>query len=1328
MNRDPDSPKPEPKRPKIEGAQTRASSANRVVRGDKPNNLWRVSSNPNPVTRYEMEVSAPVTADEIKRQADELPFVPIENLEGSARAPASPFHTSFASESDDDISKYLVSNEPSSAARAPPAHPSSSSSSSAAPPAIPTIYLVMYVMLFYLLCAIVHDYLHDVSPETNVGKIRLQKLLRKLAAKFDPPVIGTHDFFADDGNGGDDPGDDDDDMDMGGGSLNKKQNQKQQQKGGWHPNGDGTWSPDESDYNDGILNTEGYEMRADGKYDKIISTPEKVKKEEVIKTPDQSQQIGPLNMTQSDSFKLMQPEAGTKGISDGSPLHQLEIEEMQVGSIAAPQEVNCLGDKIFRVRRVIPSFITPGNEEQFPPSGPGGPNNLPPNDIPPFNINFRNRNPRNNLVTLLEDELLRIVLGVYGYLQFPQNSFDYSSDSSPNLDFDSFVDMQKRNIMNAFDRYNRDILVLFLDQTSNNAFGVQATPTNIAAIFIDSIIAKCLQKYFQDYLFIVYDGEENYLIEYFTDIQTLNFLKEVCVQIILMQSEPSNFLINMNSPEYFIILSDAKSSEIFDYIFLRYLKPRAINYFRGLATAATAFPGQGQTVGSSGGVSSDYISSEMDDLGGGGRTNMQIGGALTDEQCEALRQILQPDFLSSEKMQDIRKTIETAYQQFYDDRGIEERYNANYFTYFGLLPPDIQGALTAESEDQNSKLYKNLHKIMPSPLDSFHRSETKGMQSGSPVMITATIAFNRFIFYLSEFFKENCGKLMKARALEEKKQQKEEQAAQRKAESEQRKQERLAEAAQAKERAVSRQADRDAMRDPYPGEYNDLQSAWKIAQIYTRTALISLGLCENNVENNGSWSQQALALSTDGSIQAQLLAMEAQNLRELSGWQRIAPIYSLGSGNIDDRIERGIFELYKDNPNFFYSGLNIGDKLDITRDISKITGTFEPQIKAGKKASLQASSTNPAFFVDNALQQAFIKTNLPELTDALNNVLCPVAAYCDAWNGAGCKTKRGNGSDCRQTSEVPVPNGGFSFKIQSPESVNFYETSVDSFEDNGEFNLTLGTSLNINGQLYSFVKRCDIQNSNLLGAGYVLKRQLNNLNSYFCALFNAINGGFPITNSAVWEVFRTDTQNGTNPMLRLVQDGGAKSLGDIGIEMFGLTAARKYYAIPDGVGVENNVVQYKARDQQVIPFDNNRPLLVGVTDRPSYGRQAVTALEALPDSDINEDAMTLYGSTNKLYGVYPPSTWQSPSSSSSLALKASNSNPVRGFGGVGRPFGGSNKTKGKGKGKGKIRKTIRKKKNVRKYKSLKKSSRKNNSIINMHTRKNKKNYGKKYSR
>ena len=44
-------------------------------------------------------------------------------------------------------------------------------------------------MMFYLLVAIIHDYLHDVSPNTAVGKDRLIKVIRSLANQRGDPVI-----------------------------------------------------------------------------------------------------------------------------------------------------------------------------------------------------------------------------------------------------------------------------------------------------------------------------------------------------------------------------------------------------------------------------------------------------------------------------------------------------------------------------------------------------------------------------------------------------------------------------------------------------------------------------------------------------------------------------------------------------------------------------------------------------------------------------------------------------------------------------------------------------------------------------------------------------------------------------------------------------------------------------------------------------------------------------------------------------------------------------------------------------------------------------------
>ena len=57
-------------------------------------------------------------------------------------------------------------------------------------------------MMFYLLVAIIHDYLHDVSPNTAVGKDRLIKVIRSLADKTGNPVIKLKIFGGNGRDGG----------------------------------------------------------------------------------------------------------------------------------------------------------------------------------------------------------------------------------------------------------------------------------------------------------------------------------------------------------------------------------------------------------------------------------------------------------------------------------------------------------------------------------------------------------------------------------------------------------------------------------------------------------------------------------------------------------------------------------------------------------------------------------------------------------------------------------------------------------------------------------------------------------------------------------------------------------------------------------------------------------------------------------------------------------------------------------------------------------------------------------------------------------------------
>jgi len=378
---------------------------------------------------------------------------------------------------------------------------------------------------------------------------------------------------------------------------------------------------------------------------------------------------------------------------------------------------------------------------------------------------------------------------------------------------------------------------------------------------------------------------------------------------------------------------------------------------------------------------------------------------------------------------------------------------------------------------------------------------------------------------------------------------------------------------------------------------NDMQSMWKVGVIYAKTGLLSLGLCNENGEFvNELYTDKAY----DDSAR-KLLKMEAQIIRTVWGSHSF-PIYNVGKGNIDDQLERCVYDIFKGNPYILSNESSI-------------------KVNQEKLSSFRSSiGTKPAF-IDNALNADY-----PHFFNSWPKTLCNIPTFLDGWGASGCSTSSKDGitSNGSTASEV----GSFSYTIHNNNITEFYNAQFNYIPTDGSVAIGLQTTMPVNGTMYTINMTTNITNKKLMSAGYVLKLQITYITQVLMRYIDLINsqGISDAKNLDLWEWFRTDSTE--NPMLRFMQLGGAKSLADVNIELSALMPQVDYYN-------NSEPLSYNMGNNPPI-LTNDRPLLQGGTDRPSgIGRAVVLSL--LAENSINQKAMVGYSSSSKkfLYTLPP---------------------------------------------------------------------------------------------
>jgi len=895
-------------------------------------------------------------------------------------------------------------------------------------------------MMFYLLVAIIHDYLHDVSPNTAVGKDRLIKVIRSLADQKGNPVIKIF--------GGSGRGD----------TVTP-----------------GNYPPTNND---------------------IIMTQQNV--------ADNNDYISidPTNLIDDITEEQQQ-----------SPPPQRQPPQLTISSTA-------------------PSIDNRQQQEKL----------------------------------TLDEELCRILLGVFGYVQMKITDFEILNRT------DYIINFLWKEIDAAFEYYIFEVLSIY--QTADNI--------EKDGIIIDLIIVKCLQMYFEKLNKIQLPrGNITLPINYFACDETLLFMRHVCEYI--YSNQDSNVIPN-GEEVLFEYLKDCFEKKKQICMELTINNIFACNDFTD-DMANVIF---------------NYIDSYIDRINEippfndpqihitGGYTKKQIGGV--DEYNELYNNLLffiqnltvDESVSVSQEREEIMRVIMNRNTLFQEEellQKLEAFFNSKLKDLeipsekIGTLITNLRTRLNRTPRNANTFIY-SLVRILK---DFFY-----------------TCSGRNFDVQLKNILKEE--RAMKKIASKHEKEQ-------------------------------SAQAN-----VVYQGEHQDIKAAWKISQIYARTGLEGLGFVDANgvytglVDANGVYTQIAINANP-------FLKLETQILRKLANYSN-PPVNGLLFGKldgstIDDKLEDGIIKIfngdmgqnYKKN-RFFY----LDENTHINNNKANIIKYYNHWYNTDWRNDNNSSKLEK-FFIDNALN----KTNL-DVIDRMPTVLCNIPTFIDGWNTSGCVATNNGMCKTSIVSEVPQLGQGFYFNIRNNDGFHFYKENVRNFDPaTGNFNLELETSLLINGVPF----RLDIENANItdttaLSAKYVLRNQINNLNNYFTTYFNKpILSDLIPPDGDLWETFRTDTVplpgDAVIPMLKFMQYGGSKAIADINIEMSCLYAQNLYY---------RNV--QPAQYHITSPINgNHRPILGGVTDRPSIVRQITLDLMAQDGSAKNCLLWSLYNSPSKRYGAIP---------------------------------------------------------------------------------------------
>jgi hypothetical protein len=366
--------------------------------------------------------------------------------------------------------------------------------------------------------------------------------------------------------------------------------------------------------------------------------------------------------------------------------------------------------------------------------------------------------------------------------------------------------------------------------------------------------------------------------------------------------------------------------------------------------------------------------------------------------------------------------------------------------------------------------------------------------------------------------------------------------------------------------------------DPDPQDINDI---WNISRIYCKTALLNLEICDEDgiflTDNNTLLGKLGYNSDTEN---INLLLLECQILRD-SGWgkKKFSNIYDLVSGDIDTKLENGIYQLFDNDNRVITNNAQITNNPKLTKFREALTA-IPPA--SGKKRKLGADQEQIPAFLNNALSTPYPAIFGPD--NWWPETFCNIPTYLDGWGGGGCTGK----------TLVKFKNELGSFKYIIKNKTNSQNYIMTAMFRNGYVDIKLDTTFPIKtSQGTSFYTNreainIDISDKKKLSAGYVIKQQLQYLITTFTVYLDNNSG---VTNKDLWEWFRINNGN----MLKLMNLGGPKSFGDINQENSALI--KSFYSDP---GMRTR--------------DNDRYILQAGTDRPSaLGRATVLALTAEPD-------------------------------------------------------------------------------------------------------------------
>jgi hypothetical protein len=429
---------------------------------------------------------------------------------------------------------------------------------------------------------------------------------------------------------------------------------------------------------------------------------------------------------------------------------------------------------------------------------------------------------------------------------------------------------------------------------------------------------------------------------------------------------------------------------------------------------------------------------------------------------------------------------------------------------------------------------------------------------------------------------------------------------------------------------------------------SDKENLWLVSEIYARTGLLSLDLCDN-------YGNPKSVTSNQSSIGKNILKLETQILRNL-GWKNRSKernIYrGIVDGDIDTQLGDGIQTILLEDS-------SLADRVLTNGKLS--TDIFNPSIK------------NTYSFMDNALN-----SHKPFDADLWPKGLCTVAGLMDAWAGNGCTLHE---KDTLDKLNVGMEFGQFAFKLTNQDESLYYQSIIEPRGNKtGDINIRLETGFYVNRnqfrkdntstQLRKDNTSTSIFDKKTLSAKNVLEQQLQLLvNSYNEYISMFISSNLEIYKFNLWEHFRTDTTP-ENKMLNLMQIGCVKAFGDLFQEILGNAAQISVYRGNKPYQITGNTKYgftnfYNADNSvftgnftpNIIPLGRDRPLIQAGTDRPSAIGRACLFSALGQENEVNNMVLTGYSTSPDNYFYIRPR--KLVSQEQQKAVKPNKTKPVK---------------------------------------------------------------------